>query len=186
MEIKVLKRYTLEDQRELGEYGYTTFEKYKVKKEETACKTTITVELVHLEEAYVKEYEKDAADFDKYEQILSYGFSLGAFANNELLGVAICEPYYWNNTLFIWNFHVSGRHRRTGVGRRLMQAVEELARREGFRVIGLETQNTNVPAVQFYKSCGYELGGIDLSYYTNDDVENGEVAITMKKKLDRT
>jgi len=30
---------------------------------------------------------------------------------------------------------------------------------------------------------GFELDGINLSYYSNDDVAAGEVAIFMKRKL---
>lgn len=56
-----------------------------------------------------------------------------------------------------------------------MKAVEKSAKSAGFRAIGLETQNTNVPAIEFYEKCGFELEGIDLSYYTNHDVTAGEV-----------
>lgn len=52
-----------------------------------------------------------------------------------------------------------------------------------FGAINLETQNTNVNAIRFYRRSGFEIEGIDLSYYTNDDVEGGEVAIFMKRKL---
>jgi hypothetical protein len=30
---------------------------------------------------------------------------------------------------------------------------------------------------------GFEIDALDLSYYTNQDVEEGEVAIFMKRKL---
>jgi hypothetical protein len=30
---------------------------------------------------------------------------------------------------------------------------------------------------------GFELDGVDMSYYTNRDVESGEVAVFMKRKL---
>ena len=47
-----------------------------------------------------------------------------------------------------------------------------------------ETQTTNVPAIDFYRSVGFEVGGIDLSYYSNDDVQAGEVALFLKRKLE--
>ena len=46
------------------------------------------------------------------------------------------------------------------------------------------TQTTNVPAIDFYRKVGFEVDGIDLSYYGNNDVEAGEVALFMKRKLE--
>jgi ribosomal protein S18 acetylase RimI-like enzyme len=51
------------------------------------------------------------------------------------------------------------------------------------RSIVLETQTTNVPAIAFYRACGYALQGIDLSFYGNDDLQRGEVAVFMKKAI---
>ncbi|MNF18709.1 hypothetical protein D3C80_2229620 [compost metagenome] len=36
--------------------------------------------------------------------------------------------------------------------------------------------------MDFYKQCGFELDGIDLSFYTNNDMSDGEVAFFMKKR----
>ena len=63
-----------------------------------------------------------------------------------------------------------------------MDQVAEVAKAEGLRILVCETQNTNVPAIVFYRSVGFEVGGVDLSYYTNRDVED-EVAVFMKRKL---
>jgi ribosomal protein S18 acetylase RimI-like enzyme len=40
-----------------------------------------------------------------------------------------------------------------------------------------ETQTTNVPAIDFYRRVGFKLEGIDLSYYSNEDWPDGEVAV---------
>ena len=50
-------------------------------------------------------------------------------------------------------------------------------------VMVCETQSTNVPAIEFYRKVGFEVEGIDLSYYSNDDAPDGEVANFMKRKL---
>ncbi|MDE2700419.1 MAG: hypothetical protein OXI23_16220 [Gemmatimonadota bacterium] len=39
-----------------------------------------------------------------------------------------------------------------------------------------------MPAIDFYRGVGFEVEGVDLSYYTNSDVD-GEVAVFMKRKL---
>lgn len=47
-----------------------------------------------------------------------------------------------------------------------------------------ETQNANVPAIDFYRAVGFGLEGVDLSYYSNVDKLAGEVAVFMKRKLE--
>lgn len=64
-----------------------------------------------------------------------------------------------------------------------MDALAGLAHAEGLRTLVFETQNTNMPAIQFYRSVGCEIDAVDLSYYTNRDAMDGEVAIFMKRKL---
>ena len=75
-------------------------------------------------------------------------------------------------------------YHRQGIGRALMTQVVEKAIHDKFRIVYLETQNTNVKAIRFYRALGFSLDAIDLSFYTNHDVENGEVAFFMKKELE--
>jgi ribosomal protein S18 acetylase RimI-like enzyme len=98
--------------------------------------------------------------------------------------LALTEARWWNRSLWLWEFYVAATHRRRGIGRQLMDALAEKARQAGFRVITLETQNTNVPAITFYRSAGFEIEAIDLSLYTNHDVTDGEIAIFMKRKVE--
>ena len=65
-----------------------------------------------------------------------------------------------------------------------MEAMADKAKEAGMRVIVCETQNYNVPAIEFYRKVGFEIEGIDLSYYSNRDMTEGEVAIFMKRKLE--
>lgn len=183
MEIKKLESYSMEEQKLLGNFGYTSSYQYQVKKEETLEKISFSVERIHLESPYNKLYQEEPEDYERYNRIIPMGFSLGGFLNNKMIAVVICEPIYWNKTLNIWNFQVSEEHRGLKIGKTLMESVIELARSKGFRAVVLETQNTNVPAIGFYMKCGFELDGIDLSYYTNNDAESGEVAFFMKRKI---
>jgi ribosomal protein S18 acetylase RimI-like enzyme len=79
--------------------------------------------------------------------------------------------------------HVSDRHREQGVGKALIEEVCQAAKLKGYRVVGLEVQNTNMPAISFYRKVGFLIEAVDLSFYTNNDIEDGEVAIFMKRKL---
>lgn len=54
------------------------------------------------------------------------------------------------------DLYVVEEARRTGVGRLLMNAAEDLARASGARSINLETQNENTRAQSLYESVGYQ------------------------------
>lgn len=180
MEIKKLIHFTSD---QLGEFGYTSRYKYDVHRQQQDDNISIVLELVKLEDEYTKNYQDDQNDIDRYEELLPLGYSFGAYENDELVGVIIVEPQKWNNTVLIWELRVSTEHRRRNIGTALMNQVVEMARANGFRAIRLETQNYNVPAIKFYNQCGFMIEGIDLSFYTNTDVENSEVALFLTKKL---
>jgi ribosomal protein S18 acetylase RimI-like enzyme len=74
-------------------------------------------------------------------------------------------------------------HRGAGAGRSLLEHVEAAARAQGLTKVVCETQAQNVPAIGFYRACGYAVEGIDLSYYSNDDDNHGEVALFVKKSV---
>jgi ribosomal protein S18 acetylase RimI-like enzyme len=183
IEIHPLASLSADQVHEIGG-GYTSPARYMVRKVESVERTVITLELTPLDSPYVKRWEKsDEEESARYQQFLAEGYSLGAYEGEDLVGFALNEPRRWNNTLWVWEFHVAGSHRRRGIGRQLMEAVVVKARQGGFRVVGLETQSTNIPAISFYRAVGFEIDALDLSLYTNTDAIDGEVAIFMKKKL---
>jgi ribosomal protein S18 acetylase RimI-like enzyme len=63
--------------------------------------------------------------------------------------------------------------RRGGVGRQLLDAMEETLRRQGGRVIRVETstQDTYGGTIRFYEKTGFELAGrIPEFYHEHDDL----------------
>ena len=163
--------------------GYTSSAKYEVSKTESHRRVQFTLELVPLDPPYVKRFGKDESLEDHYRQVLEQGLSLGAYDGNNLVGIAIAEARAWNKTLWVWEFHVASAHQGKGIGTQLMNALAKKAEAAGLRVMVCETQNTNLPAIEFYRKVGFEIDALDLSYYTNQDVPEGEVAIFMKRKL---
>jgi ribosomal protein S18 acetylase RimI-like enzyme len=161
--------------------GYTSTESYIVSKDETLERTTISLQLVTLDRPYVKRWGPDA--IEQYTGCFRHDLSLGAYDGDQLVGIAMAEPRRWNGTLWIWQFGVLESHWRQGIGLRLMDLLAERARTAGLRVMVAETQNTNVPAIRFYRAAGFEIDAVDLSYYSNHDLPDGEVAIFMKRKL---
>ncbi|MBF8282898.1 MAG: putative GCN5-related N-acetyltransferase, partial [Anaerolineales bacterium] len=125
----------------------------------------------------------DAETLERYVRVLKEGLSFGAYEGHQLVGIALAEPRRWNQSLWVWEFHIAESFRGQGIGRKLMDTLAGKGQAVGLRTIVCETQNTNVPAIEFYRKVGFTMEGIDLSYYTNDDMLNGEVAIFMKRRL---
>jgi ribosomal protein S18 acetylase RimI-like enzyme len=181
--IRKLASISVDDMRRLIR-GYQSPARYRAGKVETETHTAITLDLETLETPYLKTWELTGEDIRHYLQVVPEGHSLAAYAGDEMVGLGLAEARQWNRTLWIWEFHVLDSHRRQGIGRGLMDALEQEARRTGMRTMLVEVQNTNVPAIRFYHSVGFQVESIDLSYYTNTDATDFEVAIFMKRKIE--
>lgn len=164
--------------------GYTTDYKYQVSKRESDEQFVLALELVPLSQPYHKRYDHlDAETLKLYRQVLASGFSFGAYIGEECIGITLAELRYWNKSLWVWELHVAESHRRRRIGQQLIDTLAEKARAVGLRALICETQNTNIPAIRFYQKMGFHIEGIDLSYYSNDDFPDGEIAIFMKKRI---
>ena len=104
----------------------------------------------------------------------------GAFDGERLVGFIEGSPESWNRRYRISNLCVPEEaDRGKGVGRALMDVLLAEAKRSGTRMAVLETQSCNVPAIAFYRKCGFRCIGLDLYAYTNRDPERGEVRLEM-------
>lgn len=65
----------------------------------------------------------------------------------------------------LWDIRVAPDARGTGVGRALLEAVEQWAVEQRSRAVEIETQNTNVTACRFYERCGYSVVRTDPFAY---------------------
>ncbi len=165
--------------------GYTATARHIVKKTESAERTEISLTLEKLPKSYVREWAREPEAERHYaEVIIPQGLSLAAYDGDKLVAVAIAEARRWNRSLWVWEFHILESYKRQGIGRRLMDRLTELAVAEKLRVMVCETQNTNASAIQFYRAVGFEIDGLDLSYYDNREVPEFVVALFMKKKLE--
>lgn len=79
----------------------------------------------------------------------------------------------------ITNVAVHPDYRSRGVGRRLMEAITELARRKGARRLTLEVRKSNIRAQRLYESLGFKSVGVRRGYYR----DNNEDAIIMWRDL---
>ena len=182
IEIRSLGQLTLTDLKRIAS-GYFSDSKYAVSHTETESCVSFDLQLVALDTPYIKRFHYDNEILQQYNALLKTGHSFGAYDGDLLVGFAIAEVHRWNRSLTVHEFHVVETHRGQGIGKRLMGRVVEKAGRTGLRIIACETQNTNPTAIAVYRRLGFRVEGIDISFYSNHDSAEGEVAIFMKRPL---
>ena len=100
------------------------------------------------------------------------------------MGYAEGSRESWNNRFRLSNICVfDDAVRGSGVGSKLLAAIEGAAQAAGARMLVLETQSCNENTIAFYRKNGFQMIGFDLYAYSNDDPARQEVRIEMGKKL---
>ena len=168
MEIKKLNKLTYNPTLNWGFNGYETDKIFVISAIEIG--NSFEFNLREKNQHYRKIWETDFHDIDELNEIIEQGHSFGAFDNDELIGWIICDFREWNNSLFIENMLISEKYRGQNIGRLLIKSVNREARDLQCRIVELETQNTNYPAIQFYRKAGFLLTGINTKLY-NDSTE---------------
>ena len=106
-----------------------------------------------------------------------------AQADGRDLGYLELSHERWNNRMRINNLSVAEGLRRQGIGAALMARAEYAARAAGARALVLETQSCNHPAISFYRRQGFALTGLDLTAYSQTDVEKQEVRLEFARPV---
>jgi len=103
--------------------------------------------------------------------------SLLAIWDRKTIGYII----YWllPGEVDIHNLAVDPAHRRRGIGRSLLEAVIDEARRRGSSRVTLEVRKSNEAAQRLYGSLGFAGRGIRKGYYSED----GEDALAMTLEI---
>lgn len=173
MEIKKLQKLSSNPTLNWGHNGYTTDTIYSVSSIEYSNSFEFTLREKSL--SYSKIWETDAGELEELNTIIEKDNSFGVFTDGELQGWIIGEHRIWNNSFYIENILVNEKYRRQGIGIMLIKNAIKEARRLNCRVIELETQNTNYPAIQFYRRMGFNITGLNTRLYDNPD----EIALFM-------
>lgn len=105
-----------------------------------------------------------------------------AEADGKIVAVAAVEYEAWHRRLVLWHLYVTTSHRRTGVGRALLERCEVYGRSQRARRVWLETSNVNVPGIAAYERLGYALCGSDATLYDGLPYER-ESAVYLSKLL---
>jgi ribosomal protein S18 acetylase RimI-like enzyme len=164
--------------------SYTCDACYRVRYIDSDSQTMFVLERVALDTPVVRKYDHfDEETLLRYAQVCQAGFSFGAYEGETLVGLLIAEKQDWNHSLWVWEFHVAPAYRGQGLGRALMDEATHKAKEADLRLVVCETQNRNAPAIQVYRRLGFQLEGINISYYSNTDFPDGDVAVFMKRRL---
>lgn len=155
---------------------------YDIVKKENENRTgwSFNIELVPFNEPFVKNDEGPL--FDHYKENTKYFVLLND--QNDEIGHLSVGHHKFNNRARIWDIELSKDYQRQGMGTKLIQFAEDLAKEWKCRAIVLETQTSNFNAIQFYKKNGFSITGFDLNFYSNNDIENHEVRLEMSKFLE--
>jgi len=122
----------------------------------------------------------DASYFNYLIRRTSPGLFWVAEVKRNIVGYAIALPEGkpGQRVAHLYSIAVLPEYRRQGLGRTLLQAVEEGARRNGLKRIVLEVRISNVDARRLYESLGYRCVSIIPGYYPD-----GEDAVVYEKDL---
>jgi len=105
------------------------------------------------------------------------------FDKKKMVGVIEGGYEAYNQRFRIYEFLVDPRYRRMGYGKLLFEHMTEYATQKGARLLILETQSCNDPAIQFYFSQSLHFIGLDTMWYSNNDIDNKEVRLELGKRL---
>lgn len=155
--------------------SFSTDRIYRV--DATAASFTLVEELVQppLRKAFSLEGELEA------DRLWDEGFV--AQQGEQILGFAAARHERWNRRVALWHLYVAPRQRGGGLGRRLLEAVEGYARAHQARCLWLEVSSANCPAIQFYRSAGFTLCGLDQALYDPQSEAAGETALYFSRLL---
>lgn len=89
----------------------------------------------------------------------------------------------WNNRMRIWELLVEEGFRRKGIDTLLVHYAVKVSKERKTRMLVVETQSCNIPAINFYLKHGFELIGFDTGAYSNEDIERKEVRLEFGLKI---
>ena len=127
-----------------------------------------------LSQAYPKYQDDDGpAEWSREFDTNTWGFFLASDGNTPVGAAAVATPSCGmvaaggrNDIAVLWDIRVHENHRRHSLGTQLFRRGALWARGHGFGVLGIETQNVNVPACRFYARHACELVEIRRTGYS--------------------
>ena len=112
--------------------------------------------------AYVNASDQLTASVATYEQDLRDGFfeAIVAEHDGKIVGMMLYYNAYstWKGRMiYLEDFVLAPAYRRRGIGTQLWQALREIGRRRGCRLMKWQIAEANTEAVKFYAAMGAEI-----------------------------
>lgn len=162
-------------------YSYKTSSYYDISICRRAESWKIDLTLKPLEKTLVKQDESEL-----FREYVEEPRVFVAEIEGKKVGWLELGYHKWNSRMRVWQFLVNKGFRRKGIGTFLMQKAVSVSKRRGARMLILETQTCNIPAINFYRKFGFELIGFDATNYSNEDIKRKEVRLEFGLKLHDT
>ena len=118
--------------------------------------------------SYMDKFSYKDADLkiDGMIEHVSNGSALvfGVFDKEHLIGFvwAYEHPFREETRMYVNEIHVDVPFRGRGIGRKLLKAVEDMARNRGYRAIYIHAEGSNDVAIRLYNSEGYVTERIQM------------------------
>jgi len=183
IEIKAIQTLKQNDFDGFGHNGYKTSKIFQVQMIQNDASLSFDIVEKQLDEAYIKTWKPASDNLSYFQEIIDQGHSFGVYKSNKLIGFALLSFYAWNNSMWIENIRISEAYHGMGIGQTVIDHIIQYGKNKKARILGLETQSTNYPAIKFYEKCGFDVSGIDFARYPQRTNDLEQVAILMKVDL---
>lgn len=175
--------YTHAIDKNLGEDNYSSEYSYRVGQDTSDIGSIFTITKMQLSQPLNISRSHSHSDIAWYNDLAGLGFSYAAVCGTRVQGVIICEPQYWNNTLYIRHLMVEKTHRLNGIGKKLIDECVHRAQAESFRALALEVTSKNGAAIEFYRHMHFNIVGMNVGLYSNTDILKEDVGIFMNRVI---
>ena len=158
---------------------YTSKEYYDVNMQRTDDGFQISIQKKKFTKPFIHSLEDCEYQDKLYEDWWEDAEAFGITEDNKLLAAIEICPESWTNRLIITELFVDEKLRGQGYGKKLLDLAKKITVEKNYRTLILETQSSNINAVDFYLHAGFTLIGFDSCCYTNTDLERKEVRLNM-------
>ena len=158
---------------------YTSKEYYDVNMQRTDDGFQISIQKKKFTKPFIHSLEDCEYQDKLYEDWWEDAEAFGIIEDNKLLAAIEICPESWTNRLIITELFVDEKLRGQGYGKKLLNIAKKITVEKNYRTLILETQSSNINAVDFYLHEGFTLIGFDSCCYTNTDLERKEIRLNM-------
>ena len=156
-------------------YKYTTSSHYVVSQSTDKNSLSVTFTREHYKEPVIVENEDTLfQDYWNCPEAFALCEKDGSFS-----GFIELDFEDWNSRVRVTQLLVDENKRRQGYGKMLLDFAKNIAKERDYRMVILETQSRNTPAIDFYFSQGFVFSGTNLHFYSNNDIDEDEVMIEL-------